>query len=1497
MDAQYIFEIVPKLNVQAWNSQLQLMAKSASAISANFNPIKQSDVDKIFDEVIDESRVARTEFDKFNKTTKKTGEGFNQASKGAASFASSVKSIAGGMLAASGLEAGIGTIVNGVKSMVSAGVEYKASLAELEAITGVSGAALDDFGAKAQSLASSFGGGAVGQIETFKGVLSRLGPAIAESPEGLNRMATAINTMATASGMQASESMDALTNSMLQFNVSLDDPVAAAGEMERMMNVLAAGSKEGASEITQSAQAIVTAGSALSQANQSFEESNAAIQVLAAKSGQYGSQAGTSLRNVIGLLQKNSGEAEKLTKSLGLPFEELGKTLNEDGLGAAMERLKSAMEGLNTPAEKNAALMKIFGTENAGAAAALMNNTEMLADFTAKMTGTNTAIEQSKIQTQTLAAQYEQFTSKLTNTAISAFEEIEPALTTAFSAISESVDYAVEGFSFLADTIADSTPILVAAGSAYAAYTAYTNASAIATKTAAVAQRVFNAAMNANPVGLAVTGIVAAVAAYKAFKSAIEVTAEEKLEEAKAEEKLLETRKENLKTQVTQLETQQDLVKEYEELGSKTNRTAEENKRLQDVINRLNQKYPAVIQSTKSFSDNLSRLKDSASQSAGEIDSLKQEIASLDEQLIKNRRNQISLEVDVAKQSVVEAIEKAYEEQNGAFNLATLFNADEGWANDLFEPIAQRVYSAKNKAELEAIKNDWISIINVSKDSMESVQSMTDETMKQTALYMMSIKKTARPAITDALFEMIDSMEQKITLYSGNIEKLKKEAAEPVQTETTDTNAAKAELENLKSLKDEIVKVERETAAIRADIQTAAIADRRERDLAELDRKLEDERYNAAQDIAETAKLEDVKASEKTALIQAYGKKLKATEEQIASERQAITLKYATEELEAIDDKNAKILDSEIALAEKRLELKQRESQYQNADDYLNNLEAQSAIELSIFDKNHQKRLSQLLTENEEYAKAYNKLIELKASGAGSDVVAEAESNFSKLKSTLLATDPLIQSAIILANQSRLEIEQDYNKKIADARIYTITDLNKVQTELAKAGAQSRYDAEYKQARGNQALQVQAFKSYQLELYEIEQASLAKRNVLYAASMQFRTAFMDSLVFEQKEIDQGAVKSLEDRKNQLNEEYDALITQLKNREISQKEFNDRQRELSRETLDIRRQLDEEYAKSQPGFWSTVNEAAVKAFDSMATSATASLKSKLEETEALQAQALSKQREIADEELAIEQAKKDGMFEIEQKHREKLAELTKEQSKIEESQKQVDEQIWANRATAYGSMLAKMGLEQKNWAKAGILTAIQAAKAEAPIWAAKALMKSIGDFGWPLGPILGGLAAAAVYAAASGLENVVVKGFRKGGKVTGGEQLIRINEEGEEFVSNNRSLRAPGNEQALEWANRTGKSLDEYYASKTKDKFKSLQNVMYREMSHQNSRIDNMQKDLNTMKEMMQMQMQMMSTPLNLESSQNVKITGQLDMSRSALKANFEYDSKRNNRRS
>lgn len=270
------------------------------------------------------------------------------------------------------------------------GAQFNAQLKELEAITGVTGDALELLGDKGRKTAKDFGGEASAMLESYKGVLSRLGPDIANDQEALDLMGRNIATLSKTMGNDATRAMDALTTSMLQFGVDVSNPMQAAQEMGRLMNVMAAGAKEGASEVPDISAALKQAGVQALNSKISFEQTNSALQALA-QGGKYGSEAGVSLRNV---LSKMAGidiipkEAAEKLLALGVNYDMVSdKSLP---FTARLRELRKAQGDATIMAQ-------VFGTENAAAAEILLRSVDYQDRLTEKITGTNTATEQASV--------------------------------------------------------------------------------------------------------------------------------------------------------------------------------------------------------------------------------------------------------------------------------------------------------------------------------------------------------------------------------------------------------------------------------------------------------------------------------------------------------------------------------------------------------------------------------------------------------------------------------------------------------------------------------------------------------------------------------------------------------------------------------------------------------------------------------------------------------------------------------------------------------------------------------------------------------------------------------------------------------------------------------------------------------------------------------------------------------------------------------------------
>lgn len=281
-------------------------------------------------------------------------------------------------------------VADGFSQLSSAGVTLDSQMHDLSAVAGVTGDGLKQIETFARQSAKAFGTDAAVAVEGYKLLLSQLTPELGKYPEALSAMGDCIQTTSKLMGGDGVAAAQVLTTAMNQYGVSLEDPTAAAGEMARMMNVMAAAGQAGSAELPAISAALQQCGMAAKAANVSFEETNAAIQVLD-KAGKKASEGGVALRNVLGQLSKGRFIEKQAAEELA------AAGINVAALADNTKSLQERLEMLKPLLNDSALLSKFFGVENANAARALIQGTEQLQEFTSAVTGTNSATEQAAI--------------------------------------------------------------------------------------------------------------------------------------------------------------------------------------------------------------------------------------------------------------------------------------------------------------------------------------------------------------------------------------------------------------------------------------------------------------------------------------------------------------------------------------------------------------------------------------------------------------------------------------------------------------------------------------------------------------------------------------------------------------------------------------------------------------------------------------------------------------------------------------------------------------------------------------------------------------------------------------------------------------------------------------------------------------------------------------------------------------------------------------------
>ena len=313
---------------------------------------------------------------------------------------------------------GISSIKNslsGLQELNSSGVSLDSQMHDLSAIAGVTGDALKEIEGYARDAAKAFGTDASEAVTGYKLLLSQLSPELGKYPDALKAMGTSIQTTAKLMGGDGVAAAEVLTTAMNQYGVSLEDPMEASREMARMMNVMAASGQAGSAELPAIKVALEQCGMAAKAANVSFEETNAAIQVLD-KAGKKGSEGGVALRNVMTVLS----QGRFLPKDTREELEKAG--IDILALGDESRSLHDRLEMLKPILSDSALFTKMFGRESASAARALVQGTESLRDFTEAVTGTKSAEEQAQTVMDSYAERQKRINQHIEDAKIGLFQ-------------------------------------------------------------------------------------------------------------------------------------------------------------------------------------------------------------------------------------------------------------------------------------------------------------------------------------------------------------------------------------------------------------------------------------------------------------------------------------------------------------------------------------------------------------------------------------------------------------------------------------------------------------------------------------------------------------------------------------------------------------------------------------------------------------------------------------------------------------------------------------------------------------------------------------------------------------------------------------------------------------------------------------------------------------------------------------------------------------------
>ena len=371
------------------------------------------------------------------------------------------------------------------------GMSFGQSMADLSSITGIVGDELEGLEANSRRFGKESGLGADAAARAYSLLASQI--EISKiGIDGLNKLEEKSITLAHASGMSLDGAANALAGTINQFGLG-------AEAADRVINVLAAGSKYGAAEIEDLTQSFKVVGAAASAMGLDVESTAGALEILS-QANLKGSEAGTALRNII--LKLNT---------------ELGIDLGETSLGTALEALKPKLSDATY-------LSKVFGMENIAAAQFLIQNASAVDEMTAQLTGTAVAEEQAAVRTATTAQRMLELRASVDNIKIG-FTEMLGSMAPYIALAMENAD----AIALMGTMTKSAYSGMTTLNQVVVKLTGNTILQNVATKAASAAtavwtgvQKVLNLVLTANPIGLVIAAIGALVAgviyAYNNFE-------------------------------------------------------------------------------------------------------------------------------------------------------------------------------------------------------------------------------------------------------------------------------------------------------------------------------------------------------------------------------------------------------------------------------------------------------------------------------------------------------------------------------------------------------------------------------------------------------------------------------------------------------------------------------------------------------------------------------------------------------------------------------------------------------------------------------------------------------------------------------------------------------------------------------------------------------------------------------------------------------------------
>ena len=315
---------------------------------------------------------------------------------------------------------GINEVFQGVSDFSKPFLGFDQTSRDLQSVTGVTEELRTQINDFSKDSAYAFGGNATKTLDTYTTILSKLGPELAKNPEILRAMGDNVAITSKLMKGDTAGAVGILTTAMNQYGVSIENPTEALAKMTEMMNIMQASALVGSSELPDLQAGIATSGATAHAAGVQFTEMTAALQVLD-KGSKKGAEGGVALRNTLARL----GEGRFMPEKTMTALQSAG--VNVDVLANKSSTLADRLTELSKIKNDSALVSQFFGTENMAAGQYLLDNIDLLKQYTNQIgENKNAAVDSANIVMSSWQTKIDQMNAWFDNIKIGIAETFAP---------------------------------------------------------------------------------------------------------------------------------------------------------------------------------------------------------------------------------------------------------------------------------------------------------------------------------------------------------------------------------------------------------------------------------------------------------------------------------------------------------------------------------------------------------------------------------------------------------------------------------------------------------------------------------------------------------------------------------------------------------------------------------------------------------------------------------------------------------------------------------------------------------------------------------------------------------------------------------------------------------------------------------------------------------------------------------------------------------------